>query len=87
MDLNPIDLRVAEVRGDVLETTLRLERPLARLTAVLPPGEAGRAEAVVDGRRWDAKHYWQPKPGVMEYEFDAPLPPGPVLVRIPFTRR
>lgn len=86
MDTMTIDLSGSPVRGDTLEAEVQLEHPLRRLTAVLPPGKAERAEAITGEGRFGAKHYWQEKPGVMQYEFDGPLPAGPVVVRIPFTR-
>ena len=50
----------------------------------LPPGQPGRAEAVFERRSWAAKHYWADDDGVVIYEFDEPLPAGPVTLRIPF---
>jgi len=52
----------------------------------LPSGEAGRAEAVFHERSWAAKHYWHEEPDIMIYEFDEPLPAGPITVRVPFAR-
>jgi hypothetical protein len=49
----------------------------------LPAGKPGRAEAIFADRSWAAKHYWQENPGVVIYEFDEPLPAGPVRLRIP----
>jgi hypothetical protein len=72
------------LRGGVLEASVALEEPLSHLRLRLPRGEAGRAEAVLDEQSWAAKHYWQEAPGLMTYEFDEPLPAGPVLLRVPF---
>lgn len=71
-------------RASVLEATVTLTDPQARLRLRLPAGEAGRAEAVFHGRSWAAKHYWHEAPGIMIYEFDEPLPAGPITVRVPF---
>jgi len=68
----------------VLETSFTLSEPLTRVRLRLPPGEAGRAEALIAGKSWSAKHYWPEGPGLMVYEFDGPLPAGPVQLRIPF---
>ncbi|HET9594108.1 MAG TPA: hypothetical protein VFP65_00930 [Anaeromyxobacteraceae bacterium] len=82
-----IDLTGSEAaHADVLEAKLHLPAPRSRLLLRIPPGNAGRAEAVIDGRCWAAKHYWQQEPGVMAYEFDEPLPAGPIVVRVPIAR-
>jgi hypothetical protein len=67
----------------VLETSLSLDEPQPRVRLRLPSGKPGRAEAVLEDRSWAAKHYWQESPGVVVYEFDEPLPAGPVRLRIP----
>jgi hypothetical protein len=71
-------------RANVLETSVTLTEPQSRLYLRLPPGDAGRAEAVFHERSWAAKHYWQEAPGVTIYEFDEALPAGPITLRIPF---
>ena len=40
--------------------------------------------AVFHERSWAAKHYWREAGDVTTYEFDGPLPAGPVVLRIPF---
>jgi hypothetical protein len=81
-----IDLRKsAPGAGDTLEVPVTLAEPESVLHLLLPRGEAGRAVAVLDERSWAAKHYWRETTGgVTTYEFDGPLPAGPVLLRIPF---
>jgi hypothetical protein len=74
----------APARTGGLEVTVNLSAPQSRLLVLVPAGKAGRAEAVVHGRSWAAKHYWEEEPGVMAYEFDEPLPAGAILVRVPF---
>ena len=69
---------------DVLEASVTLTEPQSRLCLRLPPGEAGRAEAVFHDRSWAAKHYWQEAAGTTIYEFDEALPAGPISLRIPF---
>jgi len=87
MDAPVIDLTESEqVHTDVLEASLELPAAHSRLLLLIPAGKAGRAEAVMNDRSWAAKHYWQQEPGVMVYEFDEPLPPGPIIVRVPFAR-
>jgi hypothetical protein len=84
MDTGVLDLTGSTpVRAGVLEATVTLAAPLSRLRLRLPVGVAGRAEAVFNKQSWTAKHYWQEDPGIMIYEFDEPLPPGPVMLRIP----
>jgi hypothetical protein len=79
-----VDLSVgAAASAGVLETSLTLDEPQARLRLRLPAGKPGRAEAIFADRSWAAKHYWQESPGVVIYEFDEPLPAGPVRLRIP----
>ena len=84
MDARFVDLSESTPRDGVLETSMTLAQPQKHLHVRLPRGQAGRAEAVFDGGRWAAKHYWQEAPGVTIYEFDEPLPAGPVRLRIPF---
>ncbi len=84
MDAEFVDLSESTPRDGVLETSMTLVRAQKHLNVRLPRGQGGRAEAVFDGGRWAAKHYWQEAPGVMIYEFDEPLPAGPVSLRIPF---
>jgi hypothetical protein len=46
----------------------------------------GRADAVIGGQRWGAKHYWTEGEGdarQVVYEFDQALPPGAVTLVIP----
>jgi hypothetical protein len=87
MDTQVLDLsHDQQAHAAVLEATVTLTEPQVRLRVRLPPGDPGRAEAVFDKRSWAAKHYWQEELGVTIYEFDEPLPPGPVTVRIPFAR-
>jgi len=87
MDTGVIDLTESvPARANVLEASLNLTEPHSRLRLRLPPGNAGRAEAVFQKRSWAAKHYWQEEPGVMIYEFDEPLPAGAIIVRVPFAR-
>lgn len=85
MDADVIDTReTASPRAGVLEASVTLTEPQARLRVRVARGTAGRAEARLAERSWAAKHYWQEAPGVMVYEFDEPLPPGPITLRIPF---
>jgi hypothetical protein len=74
----------APASADVLEASVTLTEPLSRLQLRLPPGDAGRAEAVFQDRSWAAKHYWRAEPGVTIYEFDEALPAGLIALRIPF---
>ena len=85
MDSGVVDLSESTpARASVLEASVTLTEPQSRLCLRLPAGKAGRAEAVFDKRSWAAKHYWQEDSGVMIYEFDEPLPAGPITLRIPF---
>ena len=85
MDAGLVDLSDSTPpRDGVLEASMTLAEPQARLRLRLPRGQAGRAEAVLDSGRWAAKHYWREASGVMSYEFDEPLPAGPITLRIPF---
>jgi hypothetical protein len=87
MDTAVIDLTGSErAHTDVLEASLDLPAAKTRLLLLIPPGKAGRAEVVINDRSWAAKHYWEQERGVMAYEFDEPLPPGPIIVRVPFAR-
>ncbi len=79
-----VDLSESPATATMLEARLTLEEPQPRVRVRLPPGQPGRAEAVFDRRSWAAKHYWLDD-DVVVYEFDEPLPAGPVLLRIPFT--
>jgi hypothetical protein len=87
MNTGAIDLTGSPARASVLEATVTLTSPQSRLRLHLPAGEAGRAEAVFGKRSWAAKHYWQEEGGVTVYEFDEPLPAGPITLRIPVARR
>jgi hypothetical protein len=78
-----VDLSGAATGGARVEASLDLPDPRTRLRVKLPPGEAGRAEAVFGRQSWAAKHYWSEDDDVMVYEFDEPLPAGSVLLRIP----
>jgi hypothetical protein len=83
--IDPVDLSgAATAGGQTLEALLNLPGPQSRLRVKLPPGKAGRAEAVFAKQSWAAKHYWNEADGIVVYEFDQPLPEGDVLVRIPF---
>ena len=73
-----------------LELRLTLEDPQSRVGVRAPDGTLGRAEAVLAGRSWAAKHFWtEGPPGdqVTIFEFDEPLPAGAVLLRVPFPPR
>jgi hypothetical protein len=89
METLPVDLSGTAARGPVLETALRLTAPTSRLRVKLPPGPAGRAEAVIPDpaairpETWAAKHYWSEGNDTIVYEFDQPLPEGEILLRIP----
>jgi hypothetical protein len=83
-DFELLDLSQAPP-GTQLEATLTLAEPQPRLRVRVPPGRAGRAEAVFLGKSWAAKHYWQESPGVVVYEFDEAIPAGPLTLRIPFS--
>ena len=88
MDAETFDLtQAAPGRASTLEATMTLTCPQSRLRLRLPPGEAGRAEAVFDGRSWAAKHYWHEGPHVVVYEFDELLPSAEITLRVPFTIR
>jgi hypothetical protein len=80
-----VDLSVgASASAGLLDTSLTLAEPQARLRLRLPAGNPGRAEAIFADRSWAAKHYWLESPGVVVYEFDEPLPAGrPIRLRIP----
>jgi hypothetical protein len=85
--LEPVNLTEATpTGGGVLEATVNLPAPQARVRLRLPSGRAGRAEAVLARHSWAAKHYWNEPDGTVVYEFDEPLPEGEVLLRIPFSR-
>ena len=87
MDTGVFDLTGSmPARASVLEASVTLTAPQSRLRLRLPSGEAGRAEAVFHERSWAAKHYWHEEPDIMIYEFDEPLPAGPITVRVPFAR-
>jgi hypothetical protein len=50
-------------------------------------GTLGRADAVLGRHTWAAKHHWlegDPDDEATIFEFDEPLPAGPVVLRIPF---
>ncbi len=86
MDTETVDLRGAAAAASVLEATLTLATPRSRLRLRLPGGEAGRADAVLGERVWAAKHYWREQGDVTVYEFDEPLPAGPITLRVPLAR-
>jgi hypothetical protein len=69
---------------NTLALALDLDAPRGRLRLRLPPGTPGRADAVFEGRRWAAKHYWRDGEDEVVYEFDEPLPAGHVELFIPF---
>lgn len=84
MDTEIIDVsRGEEVGMGVRQLSLTLPRPEARLRLRVAERAPGRAEAVVEGRSWAAKHYWQEEQGVWVYEFDEALPAGRILLRVP----
>jgi hypothetical protein len=76
----------ASSSAGVLEAAVTLTEPQSRLRLRLPPGKAGRAEAVFHKQSWAAKHYWQEGPDITIYEFDGPLPAGTITLRLPFVR-
>jgi hypothetical protein len=83
-DAGIVDLSDASQGGArELEASLTLSEPQTQVRLRLPRGEAGRAEALFAGKSWAAKHYWH-EGELMVYEFDGPLPAGPVRLRIPF---
>jgi hypothetical protein len=82
-----VDLTGAAIGEARVEASVDLPAGQARLRVKLPPGEAGRAEAVFGRQSWAAKHYWNEDGGVTVYEFDEPLPQGSVLLRIPLRPR
>lgn len=85
MEAGVVDLsRSAPSSTGVLEASVAITEAQSRLSLRLPSGKAGRAEAKFGKQSWAAKHYWQEAPGVMTYEFDEPLPAGPITLRIPF---
>jgi hypothetical protein len=85
MDTGVLDLTESTpARAHMLEASVTLSEPQSRLYLRLPPGDAGRAEAVFHKRSWAAKHYWREEPGITVYEFDEPLPAGLIALRIPF---
>ena len=43
-------------------------------------------DAVMGKKSWAAKHYWQEPSGIMVYEFDEPLPAGPITLRVPLAQ-
>jgi hypothetical protein len=69
---------------------MTLDHPESRIAVRAPDATLGRAEAVLEGaeaRSWAAKHFWHEGPPgdqIAVYEFEEPLPAGPVLLRIPF---
>ena len=79
--------------GGVKLVRLTLARPEQRVAVRAPGGTLGRAEAVIGepaATSWAAKHFWNEGPPgdeVTVFEFDEPLPAGPVLLRIPFQPR
>jgi hypothetical protein len=85
MRAGDVDLSEGTVVGNTLEASVTLTGPTSQVRLLVPRGDAGRAEAVLQDGRWAAKHFWREAGGVMVYEFDGPLPAGPVVLRIPFT--
>jgi hypothetical protein len=74
----------------ILEVQVSLDEPAAAVRIGTPAGEVGRAEAVIPrgatSASWAAKHYFREGDSpITVFEFDEPLPPGSVLLRIPFT--
>lgn len=82
-------LLAASQRTGILEIPLELEHPQQRFyVRSSSRGTLGRAEAAFEDRSWAAKHYWQEGPlgeQVTVFEFDEPLPPGHVMLRVPFS--
>ena len=77
------DLTRTASSAGILEYSVTLSKPQSRLKLRLPPGEAGRAEALFEGRSWAAKHCWREDDSVLACEFDEPLPPGRIVLRVP----
>ena len=74
-----------ELRLDLPEPQTRVGVKVAGGTRV---GTLGRADAVLGRHTWAAKHHWQeggPGDEATIFEFDEPLPAGPVVLRIPFS--
>ena len=75
----------AEISGGAARVTVQLHEPQRQLR-VRDPRPLGRAEAQFDRKNWSAKHYWAEGSGdqrVTTFEFDEPLPAGPVALVIP----
>ena len=75
----------ADVIGGSARLTLQLDEPQLQLR-VRDPRSLGRAEAQFDKKSWSAKHYWAEGSGeerVTIFEFDEPLPAGPMVLVIP----
>lgn len=68
-----------------VEVELVLDSAQTLVRVHVPTGRAGRAEALLGGRNWAAKHYWTDDDGQTVYQFDEPLPAGRVRLRIPVT--
>jgi hypothetical protein len=82
-----IDLRaIAPSASSTIELPVTLSEARPRLRLLLPAGEAGRPEVVFGGRSWAAKHAWR-EDDVLICEFDEPLPPGKILLRVRFAPR
>jgi hypothetical protein len=83
--------RPAAQQPTTLELRFDLAEPQSRVAVKVAGGTRhgtlGRAEAVLGRHTWAAKHHWNeggPDEEATIFEFDEPLPAGPVLLRIPF---
>jgi hypothetical protein len=86
MHASVLDLTGSASPQGILEYSVTLTEPQSCLRLRLPAGEAGRAEAIFGGRSWAAKHYWREDNAILACEFDEPLPPGRILLRVPLKR-
>jgi hypothetical protein len=70
----------------VVDLNLSLSEVTSRLAIHAPGDSLGRAEALIAGQNWAAKHQWTEGEGVDQvtvFEFDGALPAGAVTLRIP----
>lgn len=98
-NLTPVyEVNAPQPAGTRGETTMEVGLMLAAATsrlAIRSSGTLGRAEAQLGERCWAAKHYWTERPRAARageggegealtiFEFDEPLPAGPMLLRLP----
>ena len=95
-NLTPVyEVTAPQPAESLVETTVEVGLMLAAATsrlAIRSSRTLGRAEAQLGERCWAAKHYWTERPATVQpgeaaaltiFEFDEPLPAGPMLLRLP----